>query len=84
VMQPRPSGRRTGTATGGEGGNTGAVEVETAVDGPVVVPAVVDTTVVVEPSEACESRVISIEPSTPSRPASATTPIRTSMAAHYL
>jgi hypothetical protein len=88
VTQPRPTARLTGTATGGDGGSTGAVDVETAVDRPVVVSAVVDTTVVVvepseRPTEACDSRVISIEPSTPSMPASATTPIRTSMAAHY-
>lgn len=85
MTQPRPTARLTGTATGGDGGSTGAVDAETAVDRLAVVPAVVDTTVVVEPSErpteAFDPLVISIEPTTPSMPASATTPIRMSMTA---
>ena len=77
----------TGTATGGDPG-AGTVDVETAVDVAVVVPAVVGATVVVvevseRPSEASDSRVANIEPSTPSRPASARTPIRTSMGRDY-
>jgi len=73
----------TGTATAGDAG-AGIVDVETAVDVPVVVLAVVGATVVVvevseRPAEARDSRVASIEANAPSRPASARTPIRTSM-----
>jgi peptidoglycan-N-acetylglucosamine deacetylase len=73
----------TGTPTGGA---PGPVDVEVAVVVPAEVATVVAAAVavvVVEspgPTEANDVRVISSDPSAPSRPTSARTPIRTSMA----
>jgi peptidoglycan-N-acetylglucosamine deacetylase len=84
VTQSRASAGLTGTPTGGI---TGVVDVEAAVVVPTDVPTVVDAAVVVVvvesvgPTEASEVRVISSEPSAPSKPTSARTPVRTSMAA---
>lgn len=83
VTQSRESAGATGTPTGGD---VGLVDVEVAAVVAADVPTVVDEVVVVVvvesvgPTEASEVRVISSEPSAPSRPTSARTPIRTSMA----
>lgn len=85
VTQPCPNVRVAGMPTGGGGGVVGTVDDETAVEVPLVVPAVVDATVVVvvdvsdRTAAASDFRVTSIEPSTPRRPASARTANRTSM-----
>ena len=83
VTQSRASAGVTGTPTGGDAGG----EVEVTVVAPTEVPTVVDAAVVVVvvesvgPAEASDVRAISSDPSAPSSPASARTPIRTTMAA---
>jgi peptidoglycan/xylan/chitin deacetylase (PgdA/CDA1 family) len=84
VTQSRASPGAIATPTGGVGG---LVDVEGPVVVPGAVPTVVDAAVVavvvesVGPTEASDVRAMSSEPSAPSSPTSARTPVRTSMAA---
>ena len=73
----------TGTPTGGVELVDVEVPVVVLADVSTVVDALVVTVVVesVGPTEASDVRVISSEPSAPSKPTSARTPVRTSMAA---
>src|SRR5262249_40704848 len=82
VTQSRATADVTGTPTGGV---AAPFEVEVPVVVPTEVEAVVDVVVVesVDPTEASDVRVISSEPSAPSRPTSARAPIRTPIGGAY-